>query len=179
MGHMTRLFPGIQKAATFTTRASRPGERPGIDYHFITPEAFQAKVESGEIYEFTRTYGDYLYGSPRRLLETDEAAPLLVELEVKGMLRLKAATRRRLVSVFVLPPDLPTLRTRILARYPESNVEARLEKAVDQIEYALAYDYVLVNDDPARFEADLSSAIRAELIRAAGIERARLLSEVR
>ena len=102
MGHMTRLFPGIQKAATFTTRAPRPGERPGIDYHFITPEAFQAKVESGEIYEFTRTYGDYVYGSPRRLLETDEFAPLLVELEVKGMLRLKAATRRRLVSVFVL-----------------------------------------------------------------------------
>lgn len=176
LAHLTANFPDLRRVTTFTTRAPRPGEQAGIDYNFITPEEFARRVEDGTIYEAAKTYGDYLYGSPRVLVDDSESAPLLVELEVKGMLRLKATSKRRVVSVFVLPPSTQALAERITKRSAEANVEARLAKALDQIQYALAYDYVLVNDGLEPFLADLSAVFNAELIRSRGTVAAMMAS---
>jgi guanylate kinase len=168
LGHIGQTFPEIGRVTTFTTRSPRSGETPGVDYNFITAEEFQERVDDGSIYEAAKTYGDYLYGSPRVLVDETEPKPLLVELEVKGMLRLRATSKRHVVSIFVLPPSTQALADRITRRHVEGNIDARLEKALDQIQYALAYDYVIVNDGLDQFLLDLQSVIHAELIRSKG-----------
>lgn len=176
LAHLTANFPDLQRVTTYTTRAPRTGEQPGIDYNFISNEEFQNRVEDGSIYEAAKTYGDYLYGSPRVLVDDAEQAPLFVELEVKGMLRLKATSKRRVVSIFVMPPSTQALAERITNRHVEGNIEARLAKALDQIQYALSYDYVVVNDGLEAFLHDLSAVVHAELIRSRGTIAATLAS---
>lgn len=176
LAHLADKFPEIRRVTTYTTRSPRAGEQAGIDYNFISAEEFQNRVEDGSIYEAAKTYGDYLYGSPRVLVDDAEAAPLLVELEVKGMLRLKATSKRRVISIFVLPPSTAALAERITKRHVEGNIDARLTKALDQIQYALAYDYVIVNDGLDHFLSDLSAVFNAELIRARGTVAATLAS---
>ncbi|RYG31897.1 guanylate kinase [bacterium] len=175
LSHVQETFPQIARGVTYTTRDPRPNEVPGRDYNYISDEVFDEHLESGEIYEFAKTYGDYRYGSPRAFLDTNDDH-LLVELEVKGMLRLRANSRRRVVSIFILPPSLQELRDRIVRRNDEKNVAARLQTALDQVEYAVAFDYVLMNRDIDTFRQALSDVINAEIIRYEGIVAANGLS---
>lgn len=164
--HLTEST-GITRVPTYTTRAVRPGEVPGADYVYVSDEEFQAKVESGEIFEYTRTYGDYAYGSPRRLIDLDPE-PVAVELDYKGMFRVQARSPRRVVSVFVMTPDWQTAAGRISTRSEEANLEARAAKWQEQIQFAWAYDYVLINDTEERFAAQTVAIATAELARTDG-----------
>lgn len=164
LAHVAQKFPDLKRVQTFTTRPPRPNESPD-DYNFVTLQEFERLTHDGEIFEFTKTYDDFFYGSPTRLVRTSETEDLLVELEVKGMLRLKALSQRRVVSIFVLPPTMAALATRIKARHQEDNFEARLAKAKDQVSYAYAYDYVLVNDDLEKFRDQAEAIVRAERLK--------------
>lgn len=167
---MSETFPEIKRVTTFTTRDPRPNETPGVDYRYIDEAEFERLRESGEIYESERTYKDYAYGSPSCLLRADEPAPLLVEMEVKGMLRLRASSQRRVVSLFLLPAAMRDLAERVESRHAEGNLDSRMDAALEQVHYALAYDYLLVNGDREAFLLDLSTVIRAELLRSRGVE---------
>lgn len=168
--HLSATFSEIERVTTFTTRKPRPNETPGVDYRYIDEAEFERLRESGEIYESERTYKDYAYGSPSCLLRDDAPAPMLVEMEVKGMLRLRASSRRRVVSIFLLPAAMRELAERVESRHAEGNLDARMEVALEQVHFALAYDYLLVNADREDFLRDLTTVVQAELLRSRGIE---------
>lgn len=162
-------FPKLVRAATFTTRSPRPGEVPGRDYEFLSQADFDAKIAGGEIFEFTQPYRDYQYGSPTTLLRADADHDLLVELDFRGMLRVRALSARRVVSIFLVPPQNEVLAQRIGARHPETNLEARMASNVEQSETAWSYDYVLVNAEVEQFRRDLVTVVSAELLRRDGL----------
>lgn len=173
LDHVAKKFPDIKRITTYTTRFPREGELDGVDYRFISGDDFDEKVQSGEIFESTRTYGDYQYGSPLDLISDRISSPLVVELDVKGMSRLRASSARRVVSIFIMPPSIEDLLKRIVSRTGEmpENLERRIDAAVQQLDYAWSFDYVLVNNELAEFLENVESVIKAELVRQRGLEK--------
>ena len=96
----------IARSPTYTTRARRNGERDGKDYNYVSDDRFQELVAQKEIFEFTRTYNDELYGSPRRLINADDGHHLLVELDFNGFHRLRSISRRKVIGIFIMPPSI-------------------------------------------------------------------------
>ena len=168
--HVTESFPDIRRVPTYTTRAPRPGEVDGIDYQFIDTPTFERKRDEGGIFEWTRTYKDDLYGSPSEILSTDDLSPAIIELDYRGMQRVRASTRRKMTAIFILPGQISDLHTRIERRAAEQNLENRIAVAAEQVDHAWTYDYVLINDDRERFLRDAHAVVQSHLTRARGIQ---------
>ena len=170
MDYGTEKFPNIHHIPTFTTREPRPKEIRGKDYNYLTNDEFMKLVENGEIFEYTKTYGDHLYGSPLSLIENQYNQNLIVELDYKGMFRIKSVSQHRVVSIFVLPPDIATLRQRITKRSKEENLANRLKVISEQLQFAWAYDYVIVNNDLETYLNDIHTILNAEILRTKGVD---------
>ncbi|MDA8194352.1 MAG: guanylate kinase [Thermaerobacter sp.] len=156
----------LNKVVTYTTRAPRQGEVDGFDYHFVSVSDFNRLIRADGLFEYEQVYNDHYYGSPRELFEPGHDG--LIELDYKG--RLKYQERhRKVVSIFILPPSLPELRRRILARSEVSNLDARLANAVEQIRHARSYDYIIRNDDLVSCIERVEAIVRAERIRRQGL----------
>ncbi len=160
----------ITRCPTFTTRNSRNGERQDRDYHFVSQARFDELVAGGEIFEFTRTYNDELYGSPTTLVDTSIDKHLLVELDFNGFHRIKTISRRKVVGIFIMPPSIEVLKERILARQPEINLNRRLQRVSEQIAHAWSYDYIILNENRDVFLKALRDAVSSELVKTAGIK---------
>lgn len=155
--------PDLEKVVTYTTRAPRPHEVPGFDYKFVTREQFFAMVESQEIQEYERVYGDdYFYGSPSFVL--DDGRDRIIELDYKGFRKYRTRYEGT-VSVFLVPPSLEVLERRINNRGRVDNLPARLANAVEQLRYAGEYDYVVVNEDLGECVDTVAAIVRAERCR--------------
>jgi guanylate kinase len=161
-----------------TTRAPRPGERDGVDYHFITREEFERRIADGEFLEYAFVHGNY-YGTLREnvMRELVAGRDVLLEIDVQG-----AATVRghlgeiadSLADVFLMPPTFEVLRQRLLKRGTESpeQLELRLANAKREMESWREYRYLIVSgtvdDDAANFlsimraERQVSSRLRQE-----------------
>ena len=159
----------IARSPTYTTRARRNGERDGKDYNYVSDERFQDLVAQNEIFEFTRTYNDELYGSPRRLINADNGHHLLVELDFNGFHRLRSISRRKVIGIFIMPPSIEELSRRILARQPETNLDRRLHRVSEQIAHAWSYDYIILNRDRDEFLRRVRCTVEAELFRLDGV----------
>ncbi|MFS8640019.1 MAG: guanylate kinase [Symbiobacteriaceae bacterium] len=160
-------LPHLRYAVSVTTRPMRPGEIDGINYHFVTPEEFHARVEAGYFVEWAKVYGNY-YGTPREPMETwlREGHDVICEKDVQGALKLMDIYPEA-VYIFTMPPSLEELRRRIERRGTESP-EARAQRlASADCEMACVdrYDYVVVNDDLERAVDDIIAIIRAEKLR--------------
>jgi guanylate kinase len=130
---------------------------------------FAEALNNNQIFEYTRTYGDYCYGSPVTLLAGDNGADYIVELDYKGMFRVRAATIRQVISIFIIPPLDERLVERIQGRRTEQNLSARLATSTEQLQFAWCYDYILINEDLDRFLSDASSVVNAEFARRHGV----------
>ena len=113
--------PELELAVSATTRAPRPGEEPGVDYHFLTDEEFEDKVQSGAFVEHAR-YSGSRYGTLRSELESRGAGgqPVLLEIEVQGARQVREAMPEA-VQVFIAPPSEEALRTRLIGRGTDSH----------------------------------------------------------
>ena len=169
MDYAIENFPSIQHVPTYTTRSPRPKEVPGKDYNYLSEEAFYQLVQSGGIFEYTKTYGDYMYGSPQSLIKKVYDKNLIVELDYKGMYRIKSVSQHRVVSIFVMPPDIETLLQRITKRFKEDNLDNRIKALSEQLQFAWAYDYVVVNNDLEAYLQDIHTVLKAEILRNKGI----------
>jgi len=136
-------YPDIVKVATYTTRQPRANEEQGFDYQFVTVEDFLSKVANGVIAEHEQVYKDNYYGSPS--FNPDKGPDRLMELDYKGMFKYKKITKR-LVSIFIAPPSLGEMVERITRRSNEANLSNRINNALEQMNYADHYDYIIVND---------------------------------
>jgi len=138
----------LQLSVSATTRAPRPGERDGVDYHFLTREEFERRVRAGEFVEHA-DYAGRSYGTLRSELEerVRAGAPVVLEIEVQGARQVRASVPDA-VQVFIAPPSLDALRTRLIGRGTDDpeEVERRLRVAADELTAQPEFAHVVLND---------------------------------
>ncbi len=164
-GEALKIFAdeGFSRVVTTTTRSPRPGEREGVDYHFVNDEEFEALDAANAFFEYNRTYEHFVYASPAAVLESDPVSgDQVMELDPEGYFFVRANARRRVVGVFTLPPDIPELDRRISARASgrEDHPARRLLVARKQIILAWQYDVILTNSDLETFRGDVRALAR-------------------
>jgi guanylate kinase len=174
---------GIRLSVSFTTRAPRPGEVDGREYHFVPRERFEAMIAAGDFLEYAEVYGNY-YGTSRHWIATqlDGEHDVLLEIDWQGARQVRRLFPR-MVGIFVLPPSLEELRRRLTDRGKDSPevIERRMASAREEISHVLEFEYIIVNEQFDAALADLKAVVRASrLSRNRRADRlARLLDEFR
>ncbi|MBI5891182.1 MAG: guanylate kinase [Nitrosomonadales bacterium] len=138
----------ISLSISYTTRAPRPGEKDGKDYHFVSRDTFLQMAQQGDFLESAEVYGN-LYGTSQSWIEKELALghDILLEIDWQG-----AAQVRKLmphaISIFILPPSLPALESRLRGRGQDSDevIARRLLAAQEDISHVAEFDYVIIND---------------------------------
>jgi guanylate kinase len=157
--------PELELAVSATTRQPRPGERHGVDYHFLTDGEFQQRVDRGDFVEHAR-YSGRRYGTLREELERRGAGdtPVLLEIEVQGARQVREAMPEA-VQVFIVPPSEEALRTRLVGRGTDSpeDVARRLETAREELAAQHEFSHVVVNDRLEDAVAELEALVRGRL----------------
>lgn len=157
--------PGLELSVSATTRAPRPGERDGSDYHFLDDADFDRRVAAGEFVEHAR-YSGHQYGTLRSELQRHAAAAagVVLEIEVQGARQIRRAVPDA-VQVFIAPPSVDALRARLVGRGtdPPADVERRLATAMEELAAEGEFAYVVVNDRLEEATAELASIVRREL----------------
>jgi guanylate kinase len=163
-GLMQRL-PLLELSVSATTRAARPGERDGVDYHFLTHEEFARRVAEGDFVEHA-DYAGRSYGTLRSELEerVRAGAPVVLEIEVQGARQVRAAMPEA-VQVFIAPPSLAALRTRLIGRGTDDpeEVERRLQVAEQELAAQPEFAHVVVNDRLEEALERLTAIVAEEL----------------
>lgn len=150
---------------SMTTRAPRPGEEDGREYHFITDAEFDRLIAEDALLEWAQVHGAR-YGSPRFPIEEalKRGLDVLFDIDYQGAGAIAARAPDDTVRVFVLPPSIGELRRRLYARAQDKPevIERRIARAKAEIERCADYDYVLVNDDFDRSYAEIAHVYHAE-----------------
>lgn len=160
-------LPDIRLSVSHTTRAMRPGEADGVNYHFVDCATFTSLLEHGDFLEHAEVFGNY-YGTSQAALERDlaEGHDLILEIDWQGA----EQVRRKLPhaqSIFILPPSQAALRQRLDNRGQDSAevIERRMREAVSEMSHYVEYDYLIINDDFASALEDLKSIFRTRQLR--------------
>ena len=155
-----------------TTRAPRDGEIDGVHYHFWTAERFEEAIAGGEMLEYTLYSGSKkYYGTPKaRIAEQLESGrDVILEIEVDGAMQVKKRMPEAIL-IFMVPPSMKALRERLIGRGTESAdvIEARMNRAYEELKLAHDYDYILVNGENSAEETaqKLLGIAAAEKLRA-------------
>ncbi len=163
-GLMERL-QGLELSVSATTRPPRPGERDGVDYHFLSADEFARRVAQGDFVEHADYAGRH-YGTLRSELENRVRAgvPVVLEIEVQGARQVRAAMPEA-VQVFIAPPSLAALRTRLIGRGTDDpeEVERRLQVAEHELAAQPEFTHVVVNDRLEDALERLVGVVSAEL----------------
>ncbi len=150
-------------SVSHTTRAARPGEVDGVNYHFTSREQFLAEVAAGLFLEHAEVFGN-LYGTSRTWVEQQLASDhdVILEIDWQGAQIVRELMPQAL-SIFILPPSLPALAERLNGRGTDSNevIAHRLSEAIADITHYSEFDYLVINDDFATALADLQAIVRA------------------
>jgi len=158
-------LPELELSVSATTRAPRPGERDGVDYHFLSDADFQRRVDAGDFVEHA-VYSGRRYGTLRSELERHTAAghPVVLEIETQGARQVRT-TLPEAVQVFIAPPSLDALRTRLIGRGTddEEEVAARLRVATQELAAQGEFGHVVVNDRLEDAVAQLVAIVDAAL----------------
>jgi guanylate kinase len=155
---------GVALSVSYTTRAPRPGEVDGREYHFVAPNEFGAMLERGEFLESAEVHG-HRYGTSQKVIEKARASgvDLVLEIDWQG-----AEQVRRLhpdaIGVFILPPTMAELERRLRARAQDADavIKRRLANAADEMTHAVEFEYALINNNFDDALIDLRAVVRAE-----------------
>lgn len=138
----------FEYSVSMTTRPMREGEVEGVDYYFRTREEFEQLIKEGKMLEYAEYVGNY-YGTPLEYVNQtlDKGKDVFLEIEVQGAMKVKEKCPDA-VFIFLTPPDLSELRSRIIGRGTDDMavIDKRMKVAVDEIEMMSHYDYAVVND---------------------------------
>lgn len=143
-------MPTMQFSVSATTRSPRPDETDGEDYHFLTPEEFQARIEAGDLLEYEEVYPDQFYGTLRSEVENQSGdGPVLLDIDVNGALNVKRSFGDEALVLFIAPPSLDELKRRLKGRGTENreSLQDRLDRVEQEMEKADDCDAVVVNDE--------------------------------
>jgi guanylate kinase len=142
--------PDFRLSVSATTRAPRPGEIDGIDYHFVSKEAFESQIAENEFLEYAKVHGTHYYGTPLAELEkaSRDRIHLLLEIDLQGARQVRERLPDAL-SIFVLPPSFEDLEERLRQRATETEeqIQTRLLTARTELASAGEFDHQVVNQD--------------------------------
>lgn len=151
-------------STSVTTRSPRPGEVDGKDYFFIDPQRFQEMVERDELLEHAQ-YVSHSYGTPRAFVEQklNDGLNVILDIEVQGARQVREKMKDA-VLIFIVPPSLEELRRRLVNRGTDAAdvIEARLQRASEELKEADLYDYLIINDDLETAAREFTSILTAE-----------------
>jgi len=148
--HLLDAVASLRFSVSATTRPTRPGEIHGVHYYFLSREEFDEKKDAGEFIEYEEVYEGLFYGTLKSELEAaTAAAPILLDIDVKGALNVKREYGDDAYVVFIKAPSLHELRKRLELRATESahSVESRLKRAREEQKFEDRFDHVVINDD--------------------------------
>lgn len=158
----------LEISISVTTRQRRPSEIAGKHYHFITIPQFERMRDSGELLEWAEVHGNF-YGTPREPVEAAMAdgRDMLFDIDWQGALQLQEKMKADIVSIFVLPPTMTELQSRLHRRAEDSEevIRTRLLNSRSEIEHWREYDYVIVNDDLDEAFRNVNCIVNAERVR--------------
>ena len=161
--------PPIRFSVSATTRAPRVGETDGREYYFRSRTDFEQMVRTGDMLEHAEVFGNF-YGSPRAPVEAamQEGRDTLFDIDWQGGQQIRnSALGRDVVSIFILPPSIAELESRLRGRAQDSDsvIADRMAKSHDEISHWAEYDYVIVNSDIDIAFAQLQTILQAERLR--------------
>lgn len=134
-----------------TSRAPRGTEQNGVEYFFLSPEEFRQKIAAGEFLEYEEVYADRFYGTLKSQVETQSQAgqTVVFDVDVKGGVNIKRHYGPRALSIFIQPPSVEALRSRLTGRGTDAPevIEQRLARAEYELSFAPQFDTVIINDD--------------------------------
>ena len=158
----------LAMSVSATTRAARPGEVDGRDYHFVDLERFRQMVADNAFLEWAHVFGER-YGTPRGPVDAMLAAgkDVLFDIDWQGAQQLYQIAGGDVVRVFILPPSMEELHRRLTSRRTDSDavIERRMARAANEVSHWDGYDYVLVNDDVERCFQGVKTILAAERLR--------------
>jgi guanylate kinase len=164
-----RQTPGFVYSVSYTTRAPRPGEVPGEDYHFVAMEEFQRRLAGGEFLEHAEVHGNH-YGTLRSLVveQLHNGVDVLIDIDVQGARQIRAdqnaAIRDAVADIFIMPPSLEELRRRLNKRGTETpeQIEVRLRNAATEMEAWHDYRYTIISGSVEEDLQKFRAILRAE-----------------
>jgi guanylate kinase len=155
-------FPDLLYSVSYTTRKPRSGERDGVDYHFTTAEDFKKRIRQGRWAEWAEVHGN-LYGTSADLIEEGLSAgrDILLDIDVQGAIQI-LARYPECITIFIMPPDMETLRRRLESRGTEGRDEIarRLAAAEKEMARRDLYRHVIINDRLAEAQNELKTLVR-------------------
>ena len=147
-----------------TSRPPRGTEQHGVEYFFLTPEEFKAKIDANEFLEYEEVYTDRYYGTLKSQVEEqlESGKNVIFDIDIKGGINVKKFFGDRALSLFIQPPSVEELRKRLVGRATDSaeQIEERLAKAEYEMSFAPQFDQLIVNDDLDTAKADTLKTIR-------------------
>ncbi|MBU2812737.1 guanylate kinase [Acidithiobacillus thiooxidans] len=165
---LVEAVPQLRTSVSYTTRPARPGEVDGTDYHFVEMAQFSEMAERGEFLEYARVHGNgYGTGEPWVKSQLFAGMDVLLEIDWQGARQVRERLPGQAVSIFILPPSLDTLETRLRGRAQDSDevIARRVAAAREELLHYDEFDYLVVNDQFETALADLRSIVHAEHLR--------------
>ena len=162
--------PTLSFSVSATTRNPRPGETDGVEYYFKTKPEFEAMVDAGDMLEHAEVFGNY-YGTPKGPVEASMTAgrDTIFDIDWQGGQQIRRSSLANdVVSIFILPPSIADLESRLRGRAQDSDevISNRMAQSRDEISHWAEYDYVIINHDVDAAEAKLKTILMAERSRA-------------
>lgn len=155
--------PDIRLSISYTTRAPRPGEENGREYHFVSAAQFQAMIAADDFLEWAQVHGNY-YGTSKRWIVTERAAgrDVLLEIDWQGAQQVRRVFPDA-IGVFILPPSMEELTRRLTGRGTDSAevIARRLSAAREEMSHVGEFGYVIINDDLQTALSDFVAVVRA------------------
>jgi guanylate kinase len=163
-----KAISGLEASVSLTTRAPRPSEVDGLDYHFVSDDEFKRRIGAGGLAEHARVF-NARYGTPREPLDRAVAAgrDMLLDIDIQGARQLRQRYANDAVTIFVLPPSFAELEERLRRRgtEDESVIARRLKRARDEALAYPEYDYLITNVSVADSIERLAAVVAAERLR--------------
>ena len=160
--------PQLEMSVSATTRAPRPGEVHGKDYHFVDIATFERMVAEGEMLEHAKVFDNY-YGTPAKPVRDALAGgkDVLFDIDWQGTQQMRQGARSDLASIFILPPAVEELERRLKSRAQDSEevVKKRMAKAGDEMSHWPEYDYIVVNHQLDSSVAAVKAILNAERLK--------------
>lgn len=160
----------LEVSVSHTTRKMRPGEKDGVNYHFVERQAFQALADAGNFFEYAEVFGNF-YGTSRLAVQErlEAGVDVILEIDWQGAQQVRKQMPEA-GGIFILPPSLSALDERLNARGQDSAevIKGRMQQAISEMSHWQEYDYLLVNDDFSLALSELKAifvANRLELAR--------------
>lgn len=164
INHLMTQVPDLHFSISCTSRPPRGTEQNGVEYFFLTPEAFRERIAAGDFLEYEEVYTDRFYGTLKSQVDSQLAKGenVVCDVDVLGAQNIKRCYGAQALAVFVRPPSVEVLRQRLLGRGTDTAevIEQRIARAEFELSHADKFDTVIVNDDLATACREVEAAVK-------------------